>query len=277
MMKLNQQKPNREPEQIIEQAPAQMPPQNPARKPSRKKKPKWRQPCVNYLEFRPSKIWEESYRHLLLLLYWPFFGLMFAFVERAYIKYLPALGKTFHYVHCGLDDLIPFNEWFLIPYMFWFAYIILSLGYTLLYDVEVFKKTMKFIMVTYTVALLFYFTYPTAQALRPTTFEHDNLLTRLIEHFYAFDTNTNVCPSIHVFGSFASTLAFLNANGIKKGVKVLCHVANLLICLSTMFLKQHSAIDVIVALPICAVGYLLCFVSDNKTAKESEKRKISEI
>ncbi len=236
---------------------------------------KLKKPCINYLKLRPSNIWDEQYRHLLLLIYWPIFGIMFAFVERGYEKYLPALGKEFHFVHCALDDIIPFNEFFVIPYIFWFAYIVLAIVYTLLYDIDTYRKTMNFIMVTYTIAILCYFTYPTAQNLRPLMFERDNIFTRFMTSFYAFDTNTNVCPSIHVFGSFASTFAFLHANGIKRGIKIAAIIINILITLSTVFLKQHSVIDVIVAIPICAIAYVLCFKFDAKSSKETEKRTVS--
>ena len=41
------------------------------------------------------------------LLFWPVFGLLFSYAERFY--------PVAHYfeMHCALDDLIPFNEWFL--------------------------------------------------------------------------------------------------------------------------------------------------------------------
>lgn len=236
---------------------------------------KFKKPCVNYLEFRPSKIWDDQFKHLLLLIYWPVFGILFAFVEKGYDRYLPALGKQFHYVHCTLDDIIPFNEFFVIPYLFWFLYIVLSLAYTLLYDLDSYKRTMTFIIITYTVAILCYFTYPTAQNLRPVVFERDNILTQFMQKFYAFDTNTNVCPSIHVCGSFASTFAFTQSKGVSKGVKISAHIINVLICLSTVFLKQHSAIDVIVALPICAAAYFFCYRCNVKTAKQSSKKRIS--
>lgn len=48
--------------------------------------------------------------------------------------------------------------------------------------------------------MLIYLVFPTCQDLRPTQFARDNILTRFVAWFYNFDTNTNVCPSIHVLG-----------------------------------------------------------------------------
>ena len=67
-------------------------------------------PYVDYRKFRFSKLSTPEFSHVWLLLFWPVFGLGFSYVERFY--------PVTHYIemHCALDDLIPFNEWFLIPY-----------------------------------------------------------------------------------------------------------------------------------------------------------------
>ena len=66
--------------------------------------------------------------YVWLLLFWPVFGLLFSYAERFY--------PVAHYfeMHCALDDLIPFNEWFLIPYLFWFVYLIGAVAYTFFFD-----------------------------------------------------------------------------------------------------------------------------------------------
>ena len=149
-------------------------------------------PSVDYRQFRFSKLNTPEFSHVWLLLYWPLFGLGFSYVERFY--------PVAHYInmHCALDDLIPFNEWFLIPYLFWFVYLIGAVAYTFFFDVPGFRRMMRFVMITYSVTLIIYFLFPTCQMLRPEVFPRDNVLTRFIAGFYVFDTNTNVCPSLHV-------------------------------------------------------------------------------
>lgn len=216
-------------------------------------------PRVSYSDLKLQNIFSERFRHLLLLLYWLLYMFVFMFLEKEYAKYVTTLGKDFHIMYSPIDSMIPFNEWFLIPYLFWFLYIVLSLAYTLFYDVDTFKRLMYFIMITYSAALICYFFYPTVQFLRPTSFERQNILTEFMRWFYSYDTNTNVCPSVHVIGSIASTLGFVYAKGVSKTVKVGCHIMNVLICLSTVFLKQHSVIDIVAALPICLFAYFICF------------------
>ena len=79
-----------------------------------------------------KKIFQDRYFGLLLLLLLAylllFFTLDFA-SETAFFNNRPR-----QIIHCFLDDLIPFNEWFAIPYFFWFAAFPGSLLFFLLLD-----------------------------------------------------------------------------------------------------------------------------------------------
>lgn len=211
-------------------------------------------PVVDYRKFRLNKLGTDEFCHLKLLIYWAVFGIMFIFVERVRVV------DRYYVMHCGIDDVIPFCEYFLIPYLFWFVFIIGMLAYTLLYDIPAFRRMMYFIMTTYTIAIFVYLIFPNCQQLRPAEFVRDNIFTRFMRHFYEFDTNTNVCPSIHVIGSAAVCFTAMSIERFKTpGWSVFFTVATFLICVSTMFLKQHSFIDVAAALPVCAVGYVVSF------------------
>ena len=102
---------------------------------------------MDYRNFRLSKLNTDEFRHVKLLIFWPLFGMMFSFVERFY-----HVG-SYYVMHCAFDDVIPFCEWFLIPYLFWFVYLIGTLVYTFFFDVPAFKKMMRFIICTYTITM----------------------------------------------------------------------------------------------------------------------------
>ena len=218
-------------------------------------------PVIDYRNFRSPKMNTADLSHLKLLLFSPLFLLVFQYAEHLYqVEY-------YHPVYSRLDYYIPFCELFVIPYMFWFLYLVGIHLYTLLYDVDSFRRLMRFIIITYTAAVLTYFIYPTCQNLRPIEFERDNILTRFMVSFYTFDTNTNVCPSIHVIGSVAVWAAGWNAPKLqKKRWKVGFTVTTILICLSTVFLKQHSVVDIIAALPICVIAYWICYRRESADA-----------
>lgn len=211
-------------------------------------------PVVDYRRLRPGNISSEEFRHVWLLLFWPVFGLVFLYVERFYPVAL------YYPMYSPLDEYIPFCEYFLIPYLFWFIYLAGMHIYTFFYDIESFRKLMRFIIFTYSVTILIYFLFPTCQLLRPAAFERDNAFTRFMAAFYKFDTNTNVCPSLHVVGSLAVMFTGLHCPRLEgRGWKTGFIVSAVLICMSTVFLKQHSILDVLAALPICIVCYYLVF------------------
>jgi len=198
-------------------------------------------------------------KYLKYLLYWLAFGFFFLVVERLWVR------KSYFPIYCALDSAIPFCEYFLIPYLFWFVFLAGMIGYTLLFDTGSFERLMKFIMITYTMAILIYIIFPNCQELRPVSFERDNIFTRFLTVFYQFDTNTNVCPSIHVIGSVAVMLAAWHSKRFSTPRwRVAFGLTAALICVSTLFLKQHSVLDVLAAIPICLIGYFAVYRKKGK-------------
>jgi len=202
----------------------------------------------------------DEYRHSLLLLYWPVYGLFFLYFERI-------RNCTYHAVECELDSLVPFMAVFVIPYYFWFVFLIGMLIYTFFFDVNAFRKYMWFVILTYSATILIYFIYPTCQNLRPEVTETD-IFSRIVSGLYAFDTNTNVCPSIHVLGSFAVCFASWHCEKLKHPlVKASFFVVALLISVSTVFLKQHSVIDIFYAVIVSVLCYPLVFCKNRVSEK----------
>lgn len=209
---------------------------------------------VDYRKFRFNKLNTPEFGHLKYLFYWPVFGLLFMSVERLWIR------PSYHSMYCSWDDAIPFCEIFLIPYIFWFIFLIGIHAYTLLFDTDSFKKLMRFIILTYSAAIIIYILFPNCQELRPEAFERENFLTRFMSDYYQFDTNTNVCPSIHVIGSLAVMFcAWHSKHFSKPGWRIAFSITAVLISISTVFLKQHSVLDIIAALPICIIAYILVY------------------
>ncbi len=209
---------------------------------------------VNYRNFKLSLLNTKEYRHIYLLLFWPLFGIIFYSQELL-------IPMNFHTVYSPLDDLIPFCELFMIPYLFWFIFLVWVMVYGFFFDVPTFKKYMYFLMITYTITILIYFIYPTKQELRPQEFARDNFLVDIVRAYHGFDTNTNVCPSLHCMGSFTSAFAAIHSKRYSTlGWRIFFLGTAFLISASTVFVKQHSIIDVIWALVICFIVYPFVFL-----------------
>ncbi len=212
-----------------------------------KKKP------VDYSGFSLRRLNEPRFSHMKLLLGWVFYFVMYFVTENL----IPA--ERCHPIHCVLDDLIPFNEFFVIFYVGWYLLVFGTLAYTLFFDVENFKKIQIFIMITQAVAMAVYIIWPSRQDLRPEFFERDNFLTRLIAFIYSFDTSTGVCPSLHVAYSLGILSAALKDKLLKPVWKILLTFFVIMICLSVCFVKQHSAVDVFAALPLGILAEILVY------------------
>ena len=212
-----------------------------------------KKPMVDYRQFRFSKLNTPQFSHLKLLFGWVLYFAAYFLTENL----IPV--ENCHVIHCGLDDIIPFCEWFIIPYVLWYPLIIFSLGYFALYNVDSFKKLQTFIMITQLVATIIYIVYPNCQNLRPTEFTRDYILTDYIGFLYAFDTNTGVCPSLHCAYSIGIASVWLKEKDVSWAWKGFIVIFVILICLSTMFIKQHSAVDFFAALPVCLLAEILVF------------------
>lgn len=215
-----------------------------------------KKPVVDYRKFRLSKINDPQFSHLKLLLGWVGYFILYFLTEN-----LIPVEKCMP-VHMWLDDVIPFCEWFLLPYVFWYVLIVISLGYFLLYNVDSFKRLQSYIIVTQVVAMVIYILFPTRQDLRPAVFERENILTSCVAFLYSFDTNTGVCPSLHVAYSLGIASVWLKQKDASWLWKSFVTVCVILICLSTMFIKQHSAVDFFAALPVCLLAEGIVYGKD---------------
>lgn len=212
-----------------------------------------RKPVVDYRKFRLSKLNTPEFSHLWLLLGWVGYFLMYLITENFIAP------ERCYVMHSRVDDLIPFCEIFVIPYVFWYLLIVISLLYFLLYNVQGFRQLQTFIIVTQVVAMAIYIVFPNRQDLRPETFPRDNLLTDCIGFLYHFDTDTNVCPSLHVAYSIGIASVWLKEKPVGRGWKAAIVIIVGVICASTMLIKQHSFYDFLAALPVCVLAECIAF------------------
>lgn len=210
----------------------------------------------DYRGFSLKKLNEPRFAHLKLLGGWIVYFALYFITENL----IPWERCT--PIHCRLDDLIPFNEWFALFYVGWYALVFGSLLYTLLFDVPRFRKIQIFIMITQAVAMVCYILWPTRQDLRPEVFPRENFLTAVMAFIYSFDTSTGVCPSLHVAYSLGILSAGLKDEALPawgKGCLTLFVVG---VCLAVCFVKQHSALDVLFALPVGLLAEILVYGRD---------------
>lgn len=173
-----------------------------------------------------------------------------------------------HIISCPIDAWIPFCEYFIVPYYFWFFFMFGTTTFFILFrhNRHEYYRYEAMMMIGMTVFLIISQLYPSGLMLRPETLPRDNYFTDLVIKLYRADTPTNVFPSMHVFNSVCACIAYYDCNRLKKvkWFRFLMLVITVSIVLSTMFLKQHSVIDVISALLLILILYLLIYVWGRK-------------
>lgn len=209
-----------------------------------------------------NKEWAtQEGRKMLVRKYWHavlFLGFLFLYAE---FSLLERHIVPLNWVSCSLDDLIPFVPAFVIPYILWFPIIAIVLVQLCFSDRGDFVRTITLVYSGMATAMLIYIIYPHGQPLRPVVMNDDyfsNIVSRVI---YANDTNTNCCPSIHVLNQLAIHIGLCKSKLFRNrsGWKLASFITTISICASTVLIKQHSIIDVVLAAALEVVLYLIVF------------------
>lgn len=211
-----------------------------------------RKPTVDYRNLNFKTLFSQ-HSHLLLLLGWVFY-FTFYFLTENLIPY-----ESCYVIHSPLDDLIPFCEVFIVPYFLWYFLIIFAIIYFALYNLDNFKGLLIFIYTTQIIAMAIYVIFPNRQDLRPDVFPRDNIFTDVLGSIYAIDTSTNVCPSLHVAYSVGIASAFLKEKSASKFLRIFVTVFCFFVCISVVFVKQHSVIDIFAAIPLCILAEIIAY------------------
>lgn len=196
----------------------------------------------------------QQYKHGLILLYLFIYFPWFNWLEKN-------VTRHFHIIHMAVDDMIPFIEYFIIPYLLWFAYVAAAVLYFFFRNKNEYYRLCAFLFIGMTVFLIVSTVYPNGHYLRPVSFAGDNVCTDLVSWLYRTDTPTNLFPSIHVYNSIGVNIAVWHSENFKKCKCIRYGSAILMvsIILSTMFLKQHSVFDVITGIVFSVFMYTLVY------------------
>lgn len=212
-----------------------------------------KKPEVDYTKLRLNNVNTPQYRHLWLLLGWAWYLLMYFLTENLISP------ERCHEVHSVVDDLIPFNENFILAYYSWYGLLVGTILYFLFYDVKSFVRVQKFIIATQVIGIGTCILWPSIQYLRPTELVGDSFCMMLVRGIYQIDTPTGVCPSLHVGYGLAILSVWLKKEDAKLWWKAVMVIWVVLISMSVCFVKQHSFTDVWTATLMCAVIELILF------------------
>jgi membrane-associated phospholipid phosphatase len=208
----------------------------------------------------------KPYYHWFILIPLIISGVWFYVLEKKII--IPE-----YILHIRLDDYIPYIPVFVIPYILWYLYVAVPAVFLFFKAPGEFIRIAVFLTAGMVIAFSVYMIFPNGQTLRPELDLYDEPIIRLIRIIYSNDTPNNSAPSIHVIYSIAAhaAITFYNNNRNKVvWINRISFIIAVLCIISTVFIKQHSVIDLIFGIIVSVFLYYLIYVFGKEIA---EKRK----
>lgn len=182
----------------------------------------------------------HKYKHAWILSY--------AFIYLPWFLYLEKhVVRDYYVIHTRVDDWIPFNEYFIIPYLLWFLYVAGAILYFFFTNKRDYYRLCTYLFTGMTISLLICTIFPNGTDLRPVVDPDKNFCSWLVSILHAADTSTNIFPSIHAFNSIGVHIAIMKSESLQKypAIRFGSLALMILICMATVFLKQHSVVDVV--------------------------------
>ncbi|WP_066496295.1 phosphatase PAP2 family protein [Abyssisolibacter fermentans] len=171
-----------------------------------------------------------------------------------------------------IDRAVPFLKIFILPYIFWYIYVLGGLVYLCFKNKKVYYIALASLNIGLIICSVLYYYFQTT-VLRPELVDND-ILTRLVTFIYNHDQPYNCFPSTHVTTTYI-VMKGINAIKIYKSFKLLTNIIGILIILSTQFVKQHVILDLIFAILLGEIVYKIVEFLSNDGGVILKKKIIS--
>ncbi|WP_373231896.1 phosphatase PAP2 family protein [Cohnella sp.] len=206
----------------------------------------------------------KKYAPLLLMLVFPFLGMLYAWTNNAN-------NQEVYRLITAADEAIPFLKVFSIPYSIWIFYIYACLLYFFKKDINVYYRSLLIYIVSALVCYLIYSVFQTTVP-RPMVIGSDPF-SELMRYIYNRDQPFNCFPSIHCFSSYmVMRLVWSSSFRNKWNVTLITGMSSLII-LSTLFVKQHVIMDAIGAIFLVEVVISVIVLAERMFKLSRERQK----
>lgn len=150
-----------------------------------------------------------------------------------------------------IDNYIPFISIFIVIYVL--SYIQWLIGYIVIAkgNKEKYFKVIIGDIIAKLICLMFFIILP-SYIIRPEIINTD-IFNSLTNFIYKMDEPVNLFPSIHCLESYIVFRGCLNLK-VPKSYKISMGIFTVLVCLSTVFVKQHVFIDIIGGILVAEIG-----------------------
>ena len=167
-------------------------------------------------------------------------------------------------VGISIDKFLPFYEAFVLPYLFWFLYMVSGIIFLAIYDSKLYFKLVACISIGMSICFVVFYFFPTTVP-RPEVIG-GGVLNDLVRMVYSHDNPFNCFPSIHVLNTLLLTFFLCKFEKGGFGLKTYAVLSYVLITLSTFFIKQHYVLDAVAATLLAVIIYGISCIDFTKKA-----------
>ncbi len=207
-------------------------------------------------------------KHNLIFLLLP----ILLYVGKAVILVLTSFtNKNYVHIDMKIDDYIPFCKYFVLAYATYYFVPIIQL-YLLNFNNR--KKMWRVYMAVICSIIIanFIFIHYQVQMLRPEVMGND-IFSFGVRKVYKFDRDALNCfPSIHVLMGVIMIIDRFNNEKMPKWYTYISIIIGLLCIVSTVMIKQHYFIDMVVGASLSSFVYLIILLIDKRREKLKESK-----
>lgn len=165
------------------------------------------------------------------------------------------LGRVHHQLTTAADRALPFWPAFVVIYVLAFVQWILCYLYLYRNHHAVFRRTAWASVIAEAIAFLIFIAYPTMIS-RPEA-SGGGAIRWLLNVIYQNDTPVNCFPSLHCLQSWLCWRGLRLASGSKTWYDGINLIFSLLVCASTVLIRQHFLLDIPGGVLLAELGLLL--------------------
>ena len=176
-------------------------------------------------------------------------------LEAAFYWIVKIFQYNYNTFYLNVDYTIPFINYFVYIYDLFYPFTFLCLFIMYKHDKKVYKNALIGLTIGFIICCIMFIIYPTIM-IRPDV-KVDSFTNFVLYVTYKADTPAINCfPSIHCLFMFQMIFS-ISKISINKYKKLSLIIFAILVILSTLFIKQHYVMDVLVSFIICLMINLI--------------------
>lgn len=184
------------------------------------------------------------------------------------------INSDYSIITMKIDSLIPFCKYFILFYTTYYWFPILQLYLLSFADKRKFYRLLIAIGVSCLIANVIFWIYQ-VKMIRPEITD-STIFDWMINFIYKIDKEALNCfPSVHALMGCGMVIGGLKTKKFPHWLRIISFIFGIGCIVSTVFIKQHYFIDMLVGMLLMVIVYLIVLVIDEKIVKKKTLQNVN--